>query len=75
MPERFFVGSSFACAADTVWRRAARAELSTRTGEVSAMLLWDRTKFYENFSHERLIEEARKFQFPTAITQLCVTAY
>eukprot|EP00959_Pyramimonas_sp_CCMP1952_P190905 3992454-Pyramimonas_sp.AAC.1 len=39
------------------------------------MLLWDMTKFYENFSHERLVAEARKFGFPTAITQLCVSAY
>ena len=61
---------------DAVWRQALLAETTvTDSDQVAASVLWDVSKFYEQFRHDWLRERAARAHFPAALLELSLHMY
>ena len=84
----FFYAGPAKCARVAAWKQAARAELAacrarrrTMTGTLEeeqqawAMVLLDLVKAFDHVSHEALMEQARKTDYPSWLIRLSIAAY
>ncbi len=71
----FFAASAGAGPIDAVYRQAMRQEAAVASGGAAAVILEDLEAFYESIDRERLLDEARKRDFPVAIVRACLAAY
>jgi len=60
---------------DSVWRRAARAELGVRDNKVSGCVFWDLSSFYEMVQLNKLHGECKAVEYPMSILNVCLQSY
>ena len=75
-PRSYLAAGTGRSAVDAVWRQAVRAEATAHTpGTLAVSVLWDASKFYERFSHPKLVERAEALGFPMTILRVALFAY
>ena len=63
------------CTTDSVWRRAARAEICNGKGGIAAAALQDIEAFYDKIGRETLVTLAASTNYPLAILRVSLTSY
>ena len=72
----YFAAGSWRSPVDPVWRAGVRAELAVGDQRKSvASILWDITKFYENFSHAELAGKCKQLGFEIALVRVALVQY
>ena len=71
----YYAASRGRSTVDCVWRQAVLAQTAVAKGEHSASVLWDISKFYENVSHEKLVDRAIRSGFPIALLRVAIQMY
>jgi len=60
---------------DPVWRQSILNHLTKVRGQHAVSLCWDLRKFYETLSHSRLVNMAKKYEFPLPMLMVALNAY
>jgi len=71
----FFAAGKGRSTTDPVWRQSVRNQTSKAQREHVASLCWDLRKFYETMDHDRMLCQARKHHFPSALVEVALNAY
>ncbi len=74
-PRSYFAAASGTGPIDAVWKQAARQEAGVSEGSEAAAVMEDMESFYELMSRPRLLAEADRLGFPTAIVRASLAAY